>query len=111
MLQRLGFLALALSLLSSLAHTEETKVVVQLQGIGTLTCTHWRQTSASRAEGTVWIFGFWSGLNYVAAGSEQAQVISDERKVIAEVVRVCSANPSQVLASAVWEAYMNLSKK
>ena len=111
MLRRIGFFVLALSLLSSHAVAEETKVAVQLKGVGALTCAHWRSTAASRAEGTVWIFGFWSGLNYAAAASEQVQAKSDEKGAIAEVVRVCATNPSQVLAGAVWEAYINFSKK
>ena len=106
-----GFFALALGLLSSHAIAGETKVSVQLNGIGATTCAHWRSTAASRAEGTVWIFGFWSGLNYVAAASEQAQANSDEKAVITEVGKVCAADPSQVLASATWTAYLNLGKK
>jgi hypothetical protein len=111
MLRRTGFIALALGLLSSHAVAGETKVAVQLDGIGAKTCAHWRSTAASRAEGTVWIFGFWTGLNYVAAASEQTQASSDEKAVIAEVARVCAADPSQVLASAAWAAYLNLAKK
>ena len=110
MLRWIGFFALALSLLSSPSVAEETKVAVQLNGIGAMTCAHWRSTAASRAEGTVWIFGFWSGLNYVAAASEQAQADAGEKEAIAEVVRVCATNPSQVLASAAWAAYINLHK-
>jgi len=111
MFRRIGFFALALSLLFARADAEETNVTVQLSGIGALTCAHWRATAASRAEGTVWIYGFWSGLNYVAAASEQAQPGSDEKQIIAEVVRVCASNPSQVLASAAWAAYLNLTRK
>jgi hypothetical protein len=111
MLRRIGFCVLALSLLSSPSVAGETKVSVQLIGIGAMTCAHWRSTAASRAEGTVWIFGFWSGLNYVAAASGQAQATSEEKMVIAEVVRVCATDPSQVLASAAWAAYLNLAEK
>ena len=111
MLRRIGFFAFALNLVSSHAMAGETKVAVQLNGIGATTCAHWRSTAASRAEGTVWIFGFWSGLNYVAAASEQAQPKSDEKAVIAEVVRICATDPSQVLASAAWAAYLNLAEK
>jgi len=111
MLRRIGFCVLALSLLSAPSVAGDTKVSVQLNGIGALTCAHWRSTAAARAEGTVWIFGFWSGLNYVAAASGQAQASSEEKMVIAEVVRVCATDPSQVLASAAWAAYLNLAEK
>jgi hypothetical protein len=104
----IGFFVLALSLLFSPA---EAKVAVQLNGVGALTCAHWRSTAASRAEGTVWILGFWSGLNYVAAASDQAQATSNEKDIIAEVLRVCASDPPQALASAAWGAYLNLSRK
>src|SRR5262249_6529074 len=108
---RIGFFVLAPSLVFSHADAEEAKVAVQLRGAGALTCAHWHSTAASRAEGAVWLFGYWSELNYVAAASEQVQAKSDEKEVIAEVVRVCTTNPSQVLASAVREAYVNFSRK
>ena len=111
MLRRIGFFILALSLLSSHSVAGETKVAVQLNGIGAMTCAHWRSTAASRAEGTVWIFGFWSGLNYVAAASDQTQANSNEKALIAEVVKVCATDPSQILASATWAAYLNLAEK
>ena len=111
MLRVIGFFVLALSLLFSRADADEAKVAVQLNGIGALTCAHWRSTAASRAEGTVWIFGFWSGLNYVAAASDQAQATSNEKEIIAEVLRVCASDPPQALASAAWGAYLNLSRK
>ena len=111
MLRWIGFFVLALSLLSSPSVAGENKVSVQLNGIGAMTCAHWRSTAASRAEGTVWIFGFWSGLNYVAAASEQGQANSEEKVVLAEVVRACATDPSQVLASAAWAAYIKLAKK
>lgn len=105
------FFVLALGLLLSRADAEEARVSVQLNGIGALTCAHWRSTAASRAEGTVWIFGFWSGLNYVAAASDQAQATSNEKEILAEIVRICASDPSQALASAAWGAYLNLSRK
>src|SRR5882757_2061672 len=111
MLRRICFLLLGAGLLSSAARAEESRVAVQLNGIGTLSCAHWRSSAASRAEGTVWILGFWSGLNYVAAASEQSQPGAGEKQVIAEVVKLCTRDPSQVLASAVWAAYVNASGK
>jgi hypothetical protein len=81
-----------------------------MKGIGSLTCAHWRSTPATRAEGTVWIFGFWTGLNYVAAASEQTQPNVKETEMISQVERVCTQQPSQVLASAAWAAYLNSNK-
>ena len=98
-------------MLCSVARAEESRVAVQLSGIGALTCAHWRSTPATRAEGIVWILGFWSGLNYVAAASEQVQPKAAEKQVIAEVARICAADPSQVLASVTWAVYVDFSGK
>ena len=109
MLKRIWILLLGAGLLGSAAQAQESKVAVQLSGIGALPCAHWRSTSATRAEGIVWIFGFWSGLNYVAAASGQNQPKSTEKQVIAEVARICATDPSQVLASAAWAVYVDFS--
>jgi|SRR5580704_1544003 hypothetical protein len=111
MLRRIWFLFLGAGLLTPVAQAEESRVGVQLSGIGTLTCAHWRSSAATRAEGTVWILGFWSGLNYVAAASEQSQPNVSEKQVIAEVVKQCTSDPSQILASATWASYVNASGK
>jgi len=115
MLRKILLLLFGACLLAPIAKAEEAaddaKVSVHLNGVGGLTCAHWRSSSAARAEGTVWIFGFWSGLNYVAAATQQPQSNAPEKEIVAEVVRVCMANPSQVLASAAWAAYLNLSKQ
>ena len=111
MLRPILYFLLGTGLLSSIARAEEAKVEVHLGGIGASTCAHWRASAATRAEGTVWIFGFWSALNYVAAASDQAQPNATEKEMIAEVTRVCVSDPSQVLASAVWAAYTDVSQK
>jgi hypothetical protein len=111
MLRLVLFFLLGAGLLSSIAEAEEANVAVHLSGVGASTCAHWRTSAATRAEGTVWIFGFWSALNYVAAASEQTQPNSTEKEVIAEVARVCMTDPTQILASAAWAAYLNASRK
>ena len=101
---------LGAGLFCSAAQAEDEKVEVHLNGAGASTCAHWRSSAAARAEGTVWIFGFWSGLNYVAAASGQTQPNSTEKELIAEVARVCTTDPSQVLASAAWTAYLKIAR-
>src|ERR1700739_4393416 len=110
MLGRLVSLML-ISVLSSWPGTaEEGKVPVQMKGIGSLSCAHWRSTPATRTEGTIWILGFWTGLNYVAAASEQNQPNVNETEMMSQVEKVCALHPSQVLASAVWKAYLDTNK-
>jgi hypothetical protein len=109
--RRFCVLLLGAGLLASVARAEESRVSVHLSGIGALTCAHWRSTAATRAEGTIWILGFWSGLNYVAAASGQVQPTTSEKQVIAEVARICATDPSQVLASVTWSVYVDFSGK
>lgn len=105
--RRIWILLLGAGLLAPVAQAEESRVAVELNGIGAMTCAHWRSSAATREEGIVWIFGFWSGLNYVAAASEQDHPNLSAKQVIAEVARICATDPTQVLASAAWSAYVN----
>ena len=75
-------------------------------GIGGLSCAHWRSTQAHRLEGIVWIYGFWTGLNYVAAASDQTQAKVDMTSVVAEVEKTCARQTLSTLASAVWDTYL-----
>jgi hypothetical protein len=90
---------------------QDTKVSVGMTGIGGMSCAYWRATKEHLAEGAVWIFGFWTGLNYVAAASEQAQSGTDTAEIVAEVKKRCAQAPSQTLASAVWNAYLEFNKR
>src|ERR1700758_4149825 len=105
--RRIWILLLGAGLLSPVAKAEESRVTVQLNGIGAMTCAHWRSTATTRGEGIVWIFGFWSGLNYVAAASEQDHTNLNAKTGTAEVARICAPDPSQILAIATWSAYVN----
>jgi hypothetical protein len=90
---------------------QDTQVSVDLMGIGAMSCAHWRSTPALRLEGTIWIYGFWTGLNYVAAASGQTEKKVDPATALVEVKKTCAQRPSQVLASAVWSAYLDLDKR
>jgi hypothetical protein len=90
---------------------QEAKVSVDMMGIGGMSCAHWQSTQAHRLEGTIWIYGFWTGLNYVAAASGQTETKVDTAAVAVEVKKTCAQRPSQVLASAVWTAYLDLNKR
>ena len=88
------------------AFAQDAKVSVDMIGIGGMSCAHWRSTREHLSEGTVWIYGFWTGLNYVAAASGQAQAKISEASIVAEVEKTCAQQTSQTLASAVWTAYL-----
>src|SRR3979411_728131 len=89
---------------------QDAKVSVDMIGIGGMSCAHWRSTQEHLLEGTVWIYGFWTGLNYVAAASDQAQAKIDMAAIVPEVEKTCSQQPSQTLASAVWTTYLGSNK-
>ena len=90
---------------------QDVKVSVDMMGIGGMSCAHWQSTEEDRLEGTIWIYGFWTGLNYVASASEQTETKVDTAAIVAEVRKTCAQRPSQVLASAVWTAYLDLNKR
>jgi hypothetical protein len=90
----------------SLVSAQDTKVSVDMLGIGGMSCAHWRSTQEHLLEGTVWIYGFWTGLNYVAAASDQTQAKIDVAAVVAKVEKTCAQQTSQTLASAVWTTYL-----
>ena len=85
---------------------QDTKVSVDMIGIGRMSCAHWRSTQARLLEGTIWVYGFWTGLNYVAAASDQTQTKIDVTAIVAQVEKACAQHTSQTLASAAWTAYL-----
>jgi hypothetical protein len=93
-----------------LVSAQDAKVSVDMMGIGGMSCAHWRSTQEHRLEGTVWIYGFWTGLNYVAAASDQTQAKIDMAAMVAKVEKTCAQQTSQTLASAVWITYLGSKK-
>jgi hypothetical protein len=90
---------------------QDAKVSVDMMGIGGLSCVHWQSTQVHRLEGTIWIYGFWTGLNYVASASGQTETKVDAAAAVVEVRKTCAQRPSQALANAVWTAYLGLNKR
>lgn len=103
--------ALVCAVLIRPSSAQDDKVSVDMMGIGGMSCAHWQSTQALRLEGTIWIYGFWTGLNYVAVASGQMEPKVDTAAVVVEVKKTCAQRPSQVLASAVWTAYLDLNKR
>jgi hypothetical protein len=81
---------------------------VALVGFGSKTCADWLSKPSRKLEGAIWLYGFWSGLNYVAAASEQKQSRASSSEIVEAVEKVCKGGPSQLLASAAWSAYLTL---
>jgi hypothetical protein len=110
MIKRVLFAVLVFTALVRLVSAQDARFSVDMIGIGSMSCAHWRSTQEHLLEGTVWIYGFWTGLNYVAAASDQAQAKIDAPAIVAEVEKTCARQTSQTLASAVWTTYLRSQK-
>ena len=94
-----------------MSSAQEPQVSVDMIGIGSMSCAHWRTSNSHRLEGTVWIYGFWTGLNYVAAVSGHTQPRTRMSSVAADVEKVCARQTSQTLANAVWTTYLEATSR
>ena len=106
MIKRALFAALVFAASACLVSAQDAKVSVDMIGIGGMSCAHWRSTQQHRLEGTIWIYGFWTGLNYVAAASDQTQAKINVAAIVTEVEKTCAQETSQTLASAAWTTYL-----
>ena len=106
MIRRVMIAALVFAAPVGLVSAQATKVSVDMIGIGRMSCAHWRSTQAHQLEGTIWVYGFWTGLNYVAAASDQTQAKIDVAAIVAQVEKTCAQQTSQTLASAAWTTYL-----
>lgn len=86
-----------------------SRVRIQIMGVGAEPCDVLEGADKQRV--LFWLDGFWSGLNYVAAASGQKQSSADADAVLKEVERACRRDPSQILASAAWTAFLSLNAK
>jgi hypothetical protein len=112
MLKRISLvILLSTAAAGAIAADGADQIAVNLAGIGMKSCAYWLSGPSHTSEGSVWIYGFWSGLNYVAAASEQGQSKATGAEMIATVEKLCRREPSRVLASAAWSAYIDLNKK
>jgi hypothetical protein len=110
MLKRTMLMVL-LSTVPADAAERSDKLSVNLAGIGGKSCAYWLSSQGHQSEGSVWIYGFWSGLNYVAAASDQDQSKATSTEMIVAVEKLCRREPSRVLGSAAWSAYIELNQK
>ena len=110
MIKRFLFAAIVSAVPVCPVSAQDTEVSVDMIGIGAMSCAHWRSTKEHFLEGTVWIYGFWTGLNYVAAASGQSSAKINMSTIVVEVEKICAQQTSQTLASAVWTTYLGSKK-
>jgi hypothetical protein len=82
-------------------------------GIGRMSCAHWQSSPPRQREGAIWIFGYWSGINHVGETTSGRLVgqHTDSEGIVAEVKKVCEAQPSMTLMDATATAYLAQSKR
>jgi hypothetical protein len=90
MIKRVLFAALIFAAPVRLVSAQDAKVSVDMIGIGSMSCAHWRSTQEHLLEGTIWIYGFWTGLNYVAAASGQTQAKIHDAAIGVKVEKTCA---------------------
>jgi hypothetical protein len=110
MIKRFLFAAIISAVPVCPVSAQDGKVSVDMIGIGSMSCAHWRSTKEQLLEGTVWIYGFWTGLNYVAAASGQSPAKIKMSAIVVEVEKTCAQQTSQTLAGAVWTTYLGSKK-
>src|SRR6266576_7075540 len=106
MIKRLLLAAIVFAAPVCIVSAQDANISVDMIGIGGMSCAHWRSTKDHLLEGTVWIYGFWTGLNYVAAASGQPPAKINIPAIVVEVEKTCAQQTSQTLASAVWTTYL-----
>ena len=82
-------------------------------GSGNESCATWLATPLSENNAKDWIFGFWSGENLgIVANGLIGHVghTTDALGIIGEVKKVCMNTPSESLATAVSEVFINFLK-
>lgn len=89
---------------STKAAADETARVT-MSGIGRMSCAHWQSSRSRYAEGVIWLYGFWTGLNYAAAVQQLTQSQIDSNSIAKEVAKTCALSPSTTLAQAAWQTF------
>jgi hypothetical protein len=104
MAARIFPIVLLIAFLSTTTAAEETARVT-MSGIGSMSCAHWQSSRSKYAEGVVWLYGFWTGLNYAAAVQQLTQSELDSSSIAKEVAKTCALSPSTTLAQAAWQTF------
>lgn len=86
-------------------------VLIQFFGIGSRSCAHWQSTPSRQIAGSNWIFGYWTGTNVASLSNSPVGESTDGEGLLAEVKKVCDAQPSMRLMDAVSAVYYKTAKK
>lgn len=93
-------LGILLVLVGTPARSENTFLI----GIGLRSCAYWLSTPSTLNEGSGWLWGFWTGLNY-ATSSHMVGQSTDAEGIRGAVRKICENAPETNLADAAAMAY------
>ena len=74
-------------------------------GIGRDSCAHWLGVPGEDRDGVNWLFGYWTALNFLNPNTHLVGAKAGPSGVVDEVRKLCQAQPSMPLQSAVGGVY------
>ncbi len=95
------------------ARADDPGTMIQIMGLGTVSCATWLQTPTNKTRGEQWVFGFFSGANEFSAIAGENGMVSestDQPGLIAEVKKICDEEPSKLLIDAAATVYFSMRK-
>ncbi|HWA19959.1 MAG TPA: hypothetical protein VG757_13275 [Devosia sp.] len=76
---------------------------VMVLGIGRMSCASWLATPSSENEGTIWLFGYWTGVN--AAIGDKVGWTTDALGVVGAIKKRCEDDPADFLANVAGKVF------
>jgi hypothetical protein len=92
-------------MLAPAAAQQSQLVLTHIFGIGQMSCAYWLSLPTREHEGEDWILGYWSAVNAVNTANHLVGSHSDAEAIFGEIKKICGAEPSTKLASAVARVY------
>lgn len=80
-------------------------------GQGRLSCANWLSRPEYERDGQSWILGYWSAINLANPANHAVGSRSDGDGIVAEVKRICLAEPSANLYQAVDRVYLEFQQR
>jgi hypothetical protein len=106
-------LAAALIFLTMSSSAIADDVEVRTFGIGRQSCASWLMDFQSEQEGSAWILGYWSGINYsdAMAGRRAVGESTDGPGVLGEMKKRCRERPAENMQSELINLFIELRAK
>lgn len=100
-------ICLAITAMSAPAVAQEDSFMF---GAGLESCATWLSNPIAQADGNAWIWGFWSGMNYVSKFPSVGHT-TDAKGIVALIKQECQSDPSRDLQDVVAATYLDFVKQ